>query len=91
MTELPKEIADLCGIVVATTIENEPVQRIYRHYVKQLTMAEWEIGIEDQGEKTIMGYIHRNGPTYRAACTNGSLQHCHSKKEAVEFIHAAYI
>ena len=91
MTDLPREIADLCGIVVATTIEDEPVQTFYRYYVNQLTMAEWEVGIEKQGEKTVMGYIHRSGPLYRAASTNGSLQQCHSKKEAVEFIHAAYI
>ena len=88
MNQLPREIADLCGIVIETTIEDEPVQTFFRYYVHQLTMAEFEVGVEKGGLRTPMGYVHRSGSEYRATTMNGTLGHCHSKKEAVEFIHA---
>lgn len=89
MNQLPRDIADLCGIVVETTIEEEPVQSFFRYYVRQLTLVEYEVGFEKDGVKTPIGFIHRNGDNYRAVATNGTLGHCRSKKEAVEFIHAS--
>ena len=97
MNKLPHEIADLCGIVVGATIEDEP--RITRSAYGVFPAGEdnifevyhWPEGHE---KHTTMGFIQKykafRGHRYRAASIHGDLGYCTTLKEAVEFIHAHY-
>jgi len=69
-------------------ITKQTPRKLQRYYVRQLTMAEWEVGHETDTGKVILGYVHNDGHTYRATTLNGILGRAHAKKQAVEFIYA---
>ena len=97
MSELPKEIADLCGIVVGYTCEDEP-KEIHQTYgvfpADEDGVYEVYFWPQDRAKHITMGFIKRypayKSPRYRASSINGDLGYCASLKEAVEFIHAHY-
>lgn len=95
MNELPKEIADLCGIVVGYTCKDEPkeIRQTYGVFpAGEDGVYEVYMWPEKHPKHTTMGFIKRSdhNPRYRASSIHGDLSHCSSLSEAVEFIHAHF-
>lgn len=88
-----EEIADMCGVVLGYTIEEEPKfhQSTYGVFPRDADGV-YEVYYwpsNDSAHKT-MGYIRHSKPYYRALSVHGNLGHCSTLKEAVEFVHAHY-
>ena len=94
MVDLPKYIADLCGVID----ENETVLGIGRPYlsgpiqmVKDHTGV-WTVtyGPEEIGWVNQIGTKMRQDNKYRAVSVHGEVKHCHTLSGARSFIMAEY-
>ena len=97
MSDLPKEIADLCGIVVGYTCEDEPKEYRATYGILQTVKgSEFEVFYQGQSdpEPVTMGFIQRykafRGHRYKAESIHGKVMICPTLQKAVEFIHEHY-
>ncbi len=85
--ELPKHIADLCGVVTTKTQSQAPadefqaVKTIWDEADQVLTIT-----YRDQ----VMGWINEikyaKGPKYRAMSKNNEIKHCYSQAQAMNWL-----
>jgi len=94
MAELPKHIADLCGVVdqeevvlgVGRPYLPGPIQMIKDHTgVWTVTYGPEEIGWVSQ-----IGTKMRQESKYRAVSVHGEVKHCYSLESARQWLLAAY-
>lgn len=87
MAELPKHIADMCGIVTSDPQSQPTVENF------QAVKAEWDdtdevmtISYRDQ----VMGWINQikrpDGPKYRALSVNHQIKHCYTQTQAMNWL-----
>jgi hypothetical protein len=94
MAELPKYIADLCGVIdedevilgIGRPHLPSPIQMIKDHTgVWTVTYGPEEIGWVNQ-----IGTKMRQDSKYRAVSVHGEVKHCHTLSAARSFIMAEY-
>lgn len=88
MTELPKEIADMCGVMIdAKSVPTIPVEEF--RPIKALwddTDQVMTIRYRD----SVVGWINdantETGPKYRALSVNGHIKHCYTQSLAMNWL-----
>jgi len=95
MDGLPKDIADMCGVVMTATEKKEPPARVPGSNPIQLTK-------EGDGTFTltyfgkVVGWINatkvdkRDGMSYRAVSVHGDVHLCWSEKSAQDWLLSRY-
>lgn len=84
---LPKHIADICGIKMSEPVSRAPVEEF------KAVKASWDdtdqvmsISYRDQ----VVGWINEvkdvDGPKYRALSVNGQIKHCYTQSIAMNWL-----
>lgn len=85
--ELPKHIADMCGVVTTKTQSQAPTDKY------QAVKASWDdtdqvMSIALRGH--VVGWINEikdtDGPKYRALSVNGHVKHCFTQSLAMNWL-----
>lgn len=88
MAELPKHIADMCGVIV--DVGATPTIPTQEYQAVKVSRNETDQAVTISYRDSVVGWINdantETGPKYRALSVNGQVKHCYTQSIAMNWL-----